>query len=30
MPRACIEGKVADEVLPLDQIGRAIEQICAD
>lgn len=27
MPRACIEGGVADAVLPLGQIGPAIEQI---
>jgi two-component system chemotaxis response regulator CheB len=29
MPRACIEGGVADAVLPLSQIGPAIQQICA-
>jgi two-component system chemotaxis response regulator CheB len=27
MPRACIEGGVADAILPLDQIGTAIEQM---
>jgi len=27
MPRACIEGGVADEVLPLGQIGHAIGQL---
>jgi two-component system chemotaxis response regulator CheB len=27
MPRACIEGGIADTVLPLEQIGLAIEQI---
>ncbi len=27
MPRACIEGGVADEILPLGQIGAAISQL---
>lgn len=27
MPRACIEGGVADDILPLGQIGHAIGQL---
>jgi two-component system chemotaxis response regulator CheB len=29
MPRACIEGNIADDVLPLTQIGPAIDQLAA-